>query len=534
MTASPRDPRPVALWALALVALTSGAGCDAIVGADCAPWSDPCGALCCSPGLVCSADMICVADLSVQRDAGLLDPWGRPVDGGAQDGGRWDSGAPDRDGGVVTPGDGGDGGPGDGGDTGVVGPADGGEDAGDTGVVGPADGGEDAGDTGVVGPADGGEDAGDTGVVAPADGGEDAGDTGVVGPADGGVDGGADPDTGVAPDAGDLDGGVDPDSGVDPDAGDLDAGADPDGGIDPDAGPVICPLGTQLCDELCVDTSSDDLNCGGCNVTCAAMEVCSAGVCTPTCLPPRTQCGLTCANLAADPVNCGFCGNVCGTHTCYQGGCVAPSAGHVVLIGHDMRISHPASFLLASNAVFLPVQDPLTIGRFQEASSAGAINGVNSVLVNGAAQSGRTYADIVIPPAEVTQRLADVDVFVILPQDLATDGDIMGWATDWSLALNTFVRRGGTVVVFDSGGTHNGSWQLLQAAGLFPATGRVSLATGTTLDVYALADAVARGAPLSYPAPYTTSTFTSTATEVVVHTQALPHLPVVFHRVVRP
>jgi hypothetical protein len=46
-----------------------------------------------------------------------------------------------------------------------------------------------------------------------------------------------------------------------------------------------CEEGLSRCGNACVDTSSDERNCGGCGVRCAAAEVCSDGecVCVPRC-----------------------------------------------------------------------------------------------------------------------------------------------------------------------------------------------------------------------------------------------------------
>jgi hypothetical protein len=81
------------------------------------------------------------------------------------------------------------------------------------------------------------------------------------------------------------------------------------------------PLAT--CNGKCVDTSSDANNCGGCQQSsapthkCNAGEVCQAGVCTVSCqagLSPCTQAGgaITCKDLTQDRANCGSCGTTCG------------------------------------------------------------------------------------------------------------------------------------------------------------------------------------------------------------------------------
>ncbi|HXN31938.1 MAG TPA: hypothetical protein VN894_08755, partial [Polyangiaceae bacterium] len=82
--------------------------------------------------------------------------------------------------------------------------------------------------------------------------------------------------------------------------------------------------GTTLtnCNGACVDLSSDNLNCSGCNKQCAIGGSCVSGACT--CGPGDIQCGVTCTNTNADDANCGKCGTRCamGT-TCQSGVCTA-------------------------------------------------------------------------------------------------------------------------------------------------------------------------------------------------------------------
>jgi hypothetical protein len=48
-----------------------------------------------------------------------------------------------------------------------------------------------------------------------------------------------------------------------------------------------CPASQMFCFGKCVDTSSDQANCGGCRVVCRAGQVCSDRICvTASPLPP--------------------------------------------------------------------------------------------------------------------------------------------------------------------------------------------------------------------------------------------------------
>ena len=147
-----------------------------------------------------------------------------------------------------------------------------------------------------------------------------------------------------------------------------------------------CPMGQQSCGGTCVDTGSDNKNCGMCNSPCPSGQVCSAGKCGYSCTPPQTLCGgpsdaghggrdasgagdaagsegggtgdaaVTdsgggqpdsggptqpyCANLGNDPNNCGTCGDTCGkNHTCTGGKCgLSCGAGERTCITSDSCI----------------------------------------------------------------------------------------------------------------------------------------------------------------------------------------------------
>jgi hypothetical protein len=127
-----------------------------------------------------------------------------------------------------------------------------------------------------------------------------------------------------------------------------------------------CAMGQQTCGGHCVDTGSDNKNCGMCGNGCATGQVCSGGKCGYSCMAPQTLCGGPtdagqgggheaaaseagggdaaseagpkdsggpvdsgggptqpyCANLQNDPANCGTCGDMCPmNHVCNSGKC---------------------------------------------------------------------------------------------------------------------------------------------------------------------------------------------------------------------
>jgi chitobiase/beta-hexosaminidase-like protein/stigma-specific protein Stig1 len=119
----------------------------------------------------------------------------------------------------------------------------------------------------------------------------------------------------------------------------------------------LCDANLTACGTSCVDTMSDNDNCGACGATCTTGQVCCGGACTVTaldsancgscgyacpmsgatcsagicgCDPPKaTSCGTdgggACVDLASDSNNCGACGTACSgtTPVCSGGSCVA-------------------------------------------------------------------------------------------------------------------------------------------------------------------------------------------------------------------
>jgi hypothetical protein len=85
--------------------------------------------------------------------------------------------------------------------------------------------------------------------------------------------------------------------------------------------PNVCPQGFTLCDGICVDLLTDELNCGRCGVVCGVTERCQFGQC---CGVDEVLCGNVCTNLLSDEFNCGTCGFQCPPGTeCVLGVCSA-------------------------------------------------------------------------------------------------------------------------------------------------------------------------------------------------------------------
>lgn len=91
----------------------------------------------------------------------------------------------------------------------------------------------------------------------------------------------------------------------------------------PDAGPPPCPLYQARCNGVCIPTSVDPNNCGGCGVRCSAGQACSGGACSDRCLPGLSICAGSCVDLQSDSRHCGVCGTTCAMgEGCVAGRCV--------------------------------------------------------------------------------------------------------------------------------------------------------------------------------------------------------------------
>jgi len=91
------------------------------------------------------------------------------------------------------------------------------------------------------------------------------------------------------------------------------------------------------CDQVCVDTSSNVADCGGCGQACSSENIttplCTAGVCAGTCTTGFSDCdhdkltnGCETNIEGTDIMNCGGCGTICSsaniaTVTCTAGVC---------------------------------------------------------------------------------------------------------------------------------------------------------------------------------------------------------------------
>ena len=81
-----------------------------------------------------------------------------------------------------------------------------------------------------------------------------------------------------------------------------------------------------MCTGACVNTQTDNSNCGACGTACAGGQSCAAGACA--CPMGQIFCGGRCVNPLTDNANCGACGTACsGGQSCTNGTCACPGGG---------------------------------------------------------------------------------------------------------------------------------------------------------------------------------------------------------------
>lgn len=121
-----------------------------------------------------------------------------------------------------------------------------------------------------------------------------------------------------------------------------DAGNPADGGaMIPDGG-LVCVGSTTACGDRCVDTMTDETNCGGCadaTHTCASGSFCVGGGCVPVgaCPPPFVTCAGDCIDPRSSEAFCGAIGDCTGANAgsacggnCFAGECVYDSCWDIL------------------------------------------------------------------------------------------------------------------------------------------------------------------------------------------------------------
>jgi hypothetical protein len=259
-------------------------------------------------------------------------------------------------------------------------------------------------------------------------------------------------------------------------------------GLIPDGGFPGCEIGRTDCGGACADTLRDRMHCGECGTQCSADQYCIEGMCKDICDLPLHPCMHACVDYQTDENNCGSCGNVCASGICVAGRCGDTFPGSLFVIGHDYSASTastpPVMKRLAGNAVLLTKGTSVRVAVYRGKTTDASFTGVRNAIDFAADENGQTWKSIAVSAARVTQSLREVNTFVILPQQDATDPELTALGQQWSMAMAQFLLRGGVIVLFDAPSSRNkGTYQVLEPAALFTATARERIANKQTLTI---------------------------------------------------
>jgi hypothetical protein len=228
-----------------------------------------------------------------------------------------------------------------------------------------------------------------------------------------------------------------------------------------------------------------------------------------TCTAPEIVCDNKCLDVSSDPDNCGGCHHVCASGICTAGHCEGDVSGHIVAIGHDYQRHHAAMARVIGNAVALASPHDVGVGWYQGSAAGAAKVGTRTAVQQAMTAINRPWHDAVMP--EGAGPLTGVDVLVIEAQTAA--GDVTeASAIPWADPIDQLLQRGGVVIVLE--GASGSSYRFAQGAGLFTiaqpidATGEPSIVTGG-------GDAIAQQVVSPYLAETTSVTFPGMTPAVV-------------------
>jgi hypothetical protein len=285
-------------------------------------------------------------------------------------------------------------------------------------------------------------------------------------------------------------------------------------------GPLVCNAPQSICNNQCVDLTSDPANCSDCNFLCPS-GVCNNSVCL-VCDADQTVCGQQCVNTTTDPDNCGGCGYPCINGLCSNGHCEAAGTGRAIVIGHDYLNNRTGMNRILGNAVFLWPNNPVHLLVYQGKANTTSIAGAATAITQVANATGRQVVQTVaandVLPSDLALQLSSTDVFLIYGQESADDTALVQLGLDWSTVLLNFVNSGGTVVLLDGVyASNSGTCQILAQAGLLQIARNVS-ATGDVCTVVAHGDALAIGLPKTYLCEKNSTSFVVTDAATTVTT----------------
>ncbi len=305
--------------------------------------------------------------------------------------------------------------------------------------------------------------------------------------------------------------------------------------------------------DVCSEPFDTPQYCGDCDTHCQnPRPYCAPTVdsfeCVVACTNDLFLCNDRCVDVTTDIDHCGACNRRCPTAICRDSTCVGEVAGHVVSMCMSLesyRADAPQNSMLA-NAIFLAEGDALRVGGYAEYATTRGIGGVQRAVDEADAKNAREIQfSVLSSAASVPTDLAadNYDVFLVYDQALAPSGSLATLGRAWRDPLAAFTARGGVVIVLGSAtGTAEMDRFIAESALLSDLTGQTSV-TGELLYNRAPSDAVGLNVfgefrALRSSCSFSTTTAPSAGTTFVV-TDALASSgeqgnPSVIHRVTNP
>lgn len=296
-------------------------------------------------------------------------------------------------------------------------------------------------------------------------------------------------------------------------------------------------------------------SCGACGAECpASAPLCtplapSGFECVPLCEDPLVPCSGQCVDLMTDPENCGECSNVCPSGICEEGICAGANIGHVIglCVGYSQSVNTrnpPPHAVMLSNAVFIPLRDPVRVLVYNEHTPNGNNAALRQNLDAMANLRGREYVATNAPTsADVADELdiRNYDVFIVTDQPQAPSGALGALGDEWATSgvVDDFARAGGVVIVLSSGTGTAEMPDFYTNSGLFDVSAESDI-SGETVYNNEATDVLGSNVLNFFLAPSGSCTLTTRETEtddlkfVVTDAQDGTGEPLAVHRFVAP